>query len=104
MGDSDTADGTPHAFVFDHTQLKDLGTLPGFDNASYARGINNSGDIVGESDSADQKRAFVYTKGQLVELDKLAENLSETEFNSLDVAYGINDKGAIVGYGTTSET
>ena len=103
VGDSDTTDGPAHAFVFDHSQLKDLGTLPGFDNASYARGINNSGDIVGESDSADQKRAFLYTKGQLVELDKLAENLSEAGFNSLDVAYGINDKGWIVGYGTTSD-
>src|SRR5271157_4265051 len=103
VGDSDTADGPAHAFVFDHSQLKDLGTLPGFDSASYARGINNSGDIVGESDSADQKRAFLYTKGQLVELDKLAENLSEVGFNSLDVAYGINDKGWIVGYGSTSD-
>jgi probable HAF family extracellular repeat protein len=103
VGDSDTADGPVHAFVFDHSQLKDLGTLPGFENTSYARGINNSGDIVGESDSADQKRAFLYTKGQLVELDKLAENLSEAGFNSLDVAYGINDKGWIVGYGTTSD-
>src|SRR5271165_1617808 len=103
VGDSDTADGPAHAFVFDHSQLKDLGTLPGFDSASYARGINNSGDIVGESDSADQKRAFLYTKGQLVELDKLAQNLSDVGFNSLDVAYGINDKGWIVGYGSTSD-
>jgi probable HAF family extracellular repeat protein len=103
VGDSDTADGLAHAFIFDHSQLKDLGTLPGFDNASYARGINNSGDIVGESDSADQKRAFLFTKGQLLELDKLAENLSEAGFNSLDVAFGINDKGWIVGYGTTSD-
>ncbi len=102
-GDSDTPEGAAHAFVFDHAQLKDLGTLPGFDNTSYARGINNSGDIVGESDSADQKRAFLYTKGHLVELDKLAKNLSEVGFNSLDVAYGINDKGWIVGYGTTSD-
>src|SRR5215469_1365836 len=101
VGDIDTADGPVHAFVFDHSQLKDLGTLPGFDNGSYARGINNKGDIVGESDSADQKRAFLFTKGQLLELDKLAENLSEAGFNSLDVAYGINEKGWIVGYGTT---
>ena len=86
VGDSDTTDGHAHAFVFDHTQLKDLGTLPGFDNASYARGINNSDDIVGESDSADQKRAFLYAKAQLIELDKLAENLSEAGFTSLDVA------------------
>jgi probable HAF family extracellular repeat protein len=103
VGDSDTAGGPAHAFVLDHSQVKDLGTLPGFDNASYARGINSSGDIVGESDSADRKRAFLYTKGQLLELDKLAENLSEAGFNSLDVAYGINDKGWIVGYGTTSD-
>src|SRR5260221_3226269 len=87
----------------DLSQLKDLGTLPGYENASYARGINDSGDIVGESDSADQKRAFLYTKGRLVELDKLAENLSGAGFNSLDVAYGINNRGGIVGYGTTSD-
>jgi probable HAF family extracellular repeat protein len=63
VGDSDTADGPVHAFVIDHSELKDLGTLPGFDSGSYARGINNEGDIVGESDSADQKRAFLFTKG-----------------------------------------
>jgi probable HAF family extracellular repeat protein len=103
VGDSDTAGGSAHAFVFDHSQLKDLGTLPGYDTASFARGINNSGDIVGESDSADQKRAFLVTKGQLVELDKIAENLSEAGFTSLDVAYGINEKGWIVGYGTTTD-
>jgi probable HAF family extracellular repeat protein len=103
VGDSDTADGPAHAFVLDHSQLKDLGTLPGFEAASYARGINNSGDIVGESDSADQKRAFLYANGQLVELDKLAENLSQAGFNSLDVAYGINAKGWIVGYGTATD-
>ena len=103
VGDSDTADGPAHAFVFDHSQVKDLGTLPGFENASYARGINNAGDIVGESDSADQKRAFLYTDGQLVELGKLEKNLSQSGFNSLDVAYAINDQGWIVGYGTTTD-
>lgn len=103
VGDSEIADGSAHAFVMSRSRLKDLGTLPGYDNASYARGINNSGDIVGESDSADQKRAFLYTRGRLVELDKLAVNLSEAGFNSLDVAYGINDRGWIVGYGTTSD-
>jgi probable HAF family extracellular repeat protein len=102
VGDSDSADGVPHAFLFDGS-LKDLGTLPGYENASYARGINNSGEIVGDSDSADQKRAFVYRKGHLVQLDTLAQNLNEAGFASLDVAYGINDKGWIVGYGTTSD-
>ena len=100
VGDSDTTDGATHAFLFDGS-LKDLGTLPGYENASYARGINNSGEIVGESDSADQKRAFIYSKGHLVQLDALAQNLNEAGFASLDVAYDINDKGWIVGYGTT---
>jgi hypothetical protein len=36
-------------------------------------------------------------------VDRLAENLAEAGFKSLDVAYGINDKGSIVGYGTTSD-
>src|ERR1700722_15757162 len=103
VGDSDISEGPAHAFVFDHFKLKDLGTLPGFDNASYARGINNAGDIVGESDSADQKRAFLFTRGQLVELGKLEKNLSQSGFNSLDVAYAINDQGWIVGYGTTTD-
>src|SRR5260370_27608363 len=95
VGDSDTTEGVAHAFVFEHSKLKDLGTLPGFENASYARGINNSGDIVGESDSADQKRAFLYTKGQLAEVYKVAENLSKGGFTSSDVAYAITDKGRI---------
>jgi probable HAF family extracellular repeat protein len=103
VGDSDTAEGSVHAFVFDNSRLRDLGTLPGFEKASYARAINNSGDIVGESDSTDQKRAFLYTKGQLVELDKVAGNLAEAGFASLDVAYGISDKGSIVGYGTSTD-
>src|ERR1700756_911083 len=33
VGDSDTADGTTHAFLFDGS-LKDLGTLPGYEKAS----------------------------------------------------------------------
>ena len=102
VGDSDTADGAAHAFLFDGS-LKDLGTLPGYENASYARGINNAGEIVGDSGSADQKRAFVYSKGHLVQLDTRAQNLNEAGFASLDVAYGINDKGWVVGYGTTSD-
>jgi probable HAF family extracellular repeat protein len=102
VGDSDTADGTTHAFLFDGS-LKDLGTLPGYEKASFARGINDSDDVVGDSESVDQKRAFLYSKGQLLQLDQVAENLDEIGFVSLDVAYGINNEGWIVGYGTTSD-
>ncbi len=102
VGDSDIADGTTHAFLFDGS-LKDLGTLPGYEKGSFARGINDSDDVVGDSESVDQKRAFLYSKGQLLQLDQVAENLDEIGFVSLDVAYGINNEGWIVGYGTTSD-
>jgi probable HAF family extracellular repeat protein len=79
VGDSETADGATHAFLFDGS-LKDLGALPGYENGSYARGINNSDEVVGESSSAEEKRAFVYRKGQLVQLDTVAQNLQRGGF------------------------
>ena len=59
--------------------------------------------MVGDSESADQKRAFVYSNGQMLELDKLASNLGDSGFASLDVAYGLNNRGWIAGYGTATD-
>ncbi len=103
VGDAETGGGAPHAFLYRKGSTRDLGTLSGFDTASYGRSINNQGEVVGESDSADQKRAFVYSNGQMLELDKLATNLADAGFTSLDVAYGINSRGWIVGYGTAAD-
>jgi probable HAF family extracellular repeat protein len=103
VGDAETGGGGPHAFLYRKGSTRDLGTLAGFDSASYARSINNQGLVVGESDSADQKRAFVYSNGQMLELDKVATNLADAGFTSLDVAYGINSRGWIVGYGTSAD-
>ena len=103
VGDAETGNGTPHAFLYRKGSTRDLGALPGFDTASYARSINDQGEVVGESDSADQKRAFVFSNGQMLELDKLATNLAGAGFTSLDVAYGINNRGWIVGYGTGTD-
>jgi probable HAF family extracellular repeat protein len=100
VGDAEVGSGAPHAFLYRKGSTRDLGTLPGFDTASYARSIDDQGQVVGESDGADQKRAFVYSNGQMFELDKLATNLADAGFTSLDVAYGINNRGWIVGYGT----
>jgi hypothetical protein len=64
--------------------LKDLGTLARFDNAVMLGG-SNSCDIVGESDSADQKR-ILFTKGQLLELTglrKISRRLDSTPWMSL---------------------
>jgi probable HAF family extracellular repeat protein len=103
VGDAETSNGTPHAFIYRKGSTRDLGTVAGFDTASFARSINDQGEVVGDSESADQKRAFVYSNGQMSELDKLASNLADSGFASLDVAYGINNRGWIAGYGTTTD-
>jgi probable HAF family extracellular repeat protein len=102
-GDSDTANGGPHACTWTNGNPTDLGVLPGFEKTSYARAVNNSNHAVGDSDSDDQKRAFLYENNHLYELDQLATNLDEAGFTSLDIAYGINDKDWICGYGTTKD-
>jgi probable HAF family extracellular repeat protein len=103
VGDSQNANGVLHAFFYRKGSVRDLGTLPGYDTASYARGINTEGQVVGDSEKKDQKRAFIYRNGQMLELDKLAVNLSEAGFASLDAAYAINNHGYIVGYGTSTD-
>jgi probable HAF family extracellular repeat protein len=101
VGDSETRNGSTHGFVFNGNSIRDLGTLNGFDKASYARAVNDSGQIVGESDGDTQKRAFVYTNGKMFDLTQLAVNLRKAGFSALDVADGINSEGWIVGFGTT---
>jgi len=103
VGDAETSNGTPHAFLYRKGSTRDLGTLAGYDTASFARSINDQGEVVGDSESADQKRAFVYSNGQMLELDKEAMNLADSGFASLDVAYGINNRGWIAGYGTATD-
>jgi probable HAF family extracellular repeat protein len=101
VGDSETNDGSTRAFLFNGTSMQDLGALSGFTKTTAARSINNRGQIVGESDSDTQKRAFVYTNGQMFDLTQAAINLRQAGFSALDVADGINDHGWIVGFGTT---
>ena|SRR5687768_10592949 len=74
-----------HAFLWDNGKTTDLGTLPGAE-ASYARAINEAGDVVGYTLSADGrvKRGFLWRKGTMTELPL--------------VANGINSSGDIVGY------
>lgn len=73
--------------------LVDLGTLGGI--TSVARGINNLGQVVGESRIVSgENRAFLWDPQQgLLDLGTL-------RFGSH--AYGINDHGQVVGYSTLS--
>jgi probable HAF family extracellular repeat protein len=77
--------------------LTDLGTLGGSDSQSQAYGINNSGQIVGESDSSDaaiRQRAFVYSGGTMQSLTSLATNPDHWDAWT---ATAISDNGQITG-------
>lgn len=67
----------------------DLGTLPG-GTFSSANGINNSGQVVGDSDSDNGTRAFLYSNGTMTDLGTLPGGSNSS-------ATGINNSGQVVG-------
>ena len=77
-----------HAFAFNGQTSFDLGTLGG--KTSYGRDVNDSADIVGDSDNAlGFTRAFLFSFGTMKDLGTLGGLTSE--------ANGINNAGQIVG-------
>lgn len=78
---------------FANDLMQDLGTLGGVN--SWARGINNLGQIVGESDTADlNTRAFLWSNGVMTDLGTLGGANSS--------ASRISDTGVIVGWAETA--
>ena len=72
----------------------DLGTLGGL--ASYARGVNERGQVVGHSHTASgDTHAFLWEKGVLTDLGTLGGSYSN--------ARAINSRGQIVGWSTTAD-
>jgi probable HAF family extracellular repeat protein len=95
VGQSEAANGRPHAVRWERGRVVDLGVLvSGPDEASIARDINNRGDIVGGSDGPDGQRAVLWRDGQMIDLGTLGGRGS--------FAYAINDRGQIVGTSTTA--
>ena len=91
--------------------MRDLGTI-GNDAASIPGGmggINNKGDVVGQSCDANpitaqtppNCRAYLWRRGKMFDLNSLIPADSTLHLTS---GYGINDAGEIAGYGTEKGT
>jgi probable HAF family extracellular repeat protein len=87
---SDQSNGTARAFVFSNGVMTELDPS-GIPLESYANGINNSGQVVGEflTTSQDSFHAFLYSGGTFTDLGFAGS--PETN------ASAINDQGQIVG-------
>jgi probable HAF family extracellular repeat protein len=106
-GNSTTAAGDTHAFVWhddngnhasDPGEMKDLGTLSG-DVLSTAFGVNDSGQVVGLSESIFlTDRAFVWSNGTM---SALAASSNPNNLRPI-AAYAVNNAGQIVGVAATS--
>jgi probable HAF family extracellular repeat protein len=76
--------------------VTDLGVSPG-DTFSEALGVNDSGDVVGESGSADRGQAFLYTNGVM---DKFGDLLDHS-VHPYSEAMNLNESGDVVGWSYT---
>ncbi len=99
VGEADTAQFGRHAFLHDGTTMQDLGTL-GTSLFSSAYGINNSGQIVGDSGFG---KAFLYENNTMLNLCDVV-NCTDSGWLFLSTAQGINDNGDIVGTGNYQGT
>jgi probable HAF family extracellular repeat protein len=88
--------GTPNPVAFLWTKnggMQNLGTLPG-DTNSEAYGINDLGQVVGESFTTSSARAFIWQNGTMTDLNTL---IPPSAGLYLFYANDINDSGAIAG-------
>jgi probable HAF family extracellular repeat protein len=93
-----------HAFRWSkETGLRDLGTLPG-DLNSAGLAINDRGDIVGGSIDGPvmtgNPRAYLWQNGVMTDLNTLIQ--ANSPFAVLLIAFSINSRGQIAGFGVTN--
>jgi probable HAF family extracellular repeat protein len=94
VGDSETAVGLQHAYLWRGGVMTDLSTLGG--DRSKANGVNSRGQVVGWAYLASGTyHAFLYENGAMTDIG--------TSFDGWSVANDINELGRVVGEYQTSE-
>jgi probable HAF family extracellular repeat protein len=85
--------GQEHATLWDGSRITDLGTLPG-GHFSTARSINDRGQIVGTSETADgQEHTVLWQRGEITDIGTLGGKKS--------YPFGINNRGQVIGESQT---
>lgn len=98
-GDAITASGADHAFLYNGTNMVDLGTLGG--TASQGQAINDIGEVTGYAYTmGGNPHAFLYYNGMMLDLNDLISP-SDPLYGEVELtdAAGINDSGQIVASG-----
>jgi probable HAF family extracellular repeat protein len=72
-----------HAFLFEHGNMLDLGTLPGGSN-SEGFAVNRKGEVTGWADNGNNQHAFLYSHGNMQDLGTLPGGIAS-------FGTGIND-------------
>ncbi|MFE6282280.1 hypothetical protein [Streptomyces sp. NPDC057877] len=101
VGSAMPASGAPpHGFLWENGAMRDLGTLGGNGEATQAHDINDLGQVVGVSPTAQERlHAFLWDQGTMRDLGALGGKQNSSH------AYGVNDSGQVVGLsGLTSTT
>ena len=101
VGYADVGGNNRHAFLYSKSKMIDLGTLSGPASSSHAYHINSDGQVVG----ASAIRAFLYRNGEMFDLgtsgrplhDKRTYLSSPEQLYTGSEAYGVNDRGQVVG-------
>lgn len=89
VGWAETEEGCMHAALWENGTIIDLGI------EGQAYDINESGEIVGSFSTQCESHAFLYRGGELMDLGMLGPYVTE--------AYGINNRGQVVGYYWTDD-
>lgn len=94
VGVSGTADGSHHAAVWRDGRISDLGTLGGMH--SEANDVNRHGVVIGSSETLwGDRHACIWDHGRMTDLGTLGDDRAFT------IATAVNDRGWVVGYGST---